>query len=303
MTRKALGKGLSALLGERAPTLEVPPPTAPSPPPVSAPSQSVGVSVREIETTLIEPNPYQPRATFPEAGIAELAASIRSSGVVQPILVRPLAGRFQLVAGERRWRAAALAGVERVPAIVRDILDEHMLEITLIENLQREDLNPIEQARGYQALMRRLDLTQEQAAERTGKDRATVANLLRLLRLPDFVQEEILKGQLSGGHARALLILEDKPQLMRLLVERILKRGLSVRAVERLAQSLAQKPEKKPRPATDPNVRAAVEHMQRVLGTRVQFFALRGGRARIVIECASLEDVHRVYERITQGRS
>lgn len=299
MTRKALGKGLSALLGERTSPPEVALPPQPLAATVS--TAPLGSGLREIATNLVEPNPYQPRTSFDESGLAELAASIRSSGVVQPILVRPLAGRFQLIAGERRWRAARLVGFDRIPALVRDIPDEKMLETSLVENLQREDLNPIEQARAYQALMRQANLTQDQAAERTGKDRTTVANLLRLLRLPDFVQEAVLKGRLSGGHARALIALEDRPQLLRQVFERALNRGLSVRAVERLVQGLEQMSAKKPKSGLDPNIRAAVEHMQRVLGTRVQFFSLRGGRSRIVIECASLEELHRVYARITQG--
>lgn len=299
MTRKALGKGVSALLGERRPS---PPPPAQAPPavtPAAHPAPAVGV--REIDVALVEPNPYQPRTTFPEAALAELANSIRATGVVQPILVRPLAGRFQLVAGERRWRAAKLAEKVTVPAMVRDVPDSSMLEITLVENLQREDLNPIEQARAYQALLRQLKLTQEQAAERTGKDRTTVANLLRLLRLPDFLQEEILKGTISGGHARALLPLEDRPQVLRVIADRIVKHGLSVRAVERMVASLLERRPKKAAPLPDPNVKAAIEEMQRALGTRVEYFQLRGGRARIVIECASLAEVERVYQRITRS--
>ena len=299
MTRKALGKGLSALLGERPSAPEV----APPPLPATVPAVPSGSGLREIAANLVEPNPYQPRTSFDESGLAELAASIRSSGIVQPILVRPLAGRFQLIAGERRWRAAKLAGTDRIPALVRDVPDEQMLEVSLIENLQREDLNPIEQARAYQSLMRQANLTQDQAAERTGKDRTTVANLLRLLRLPDFVQEAVLSGKLTGGHARALIALEDRPQVLRQVFGRTLNRGLSVRALERLVQGLAQVTAKKPKLGLDPNVRAAIEHMQKVLGTHVRFFALRGGRSRIVIECATLEDIHRVYARITQGHA
>ena len=302
MTRKALGKGLNALLGDLAPGTSAPPPQPQAHPQAPAIAVPVAAGVREINVSLIEPNPYQPRTTFDEANLTELAASMKATGVVQPILARPLAGRFQLVAGERRWRAAKLAGMATIAAIVREIPDSSMLEITLVENLQREDLNPIEQARAFQTLMRQLKLTQEQAAERAGKDRTTVANLLRLLRLPDFVQEEILKGRISGGHARALLPLEDRPQIMRLVVERIMARGLSVRAVERLVQSLTQKRDSKQPAPLDPNVRAAIEDMQRALGTKVEFFALRGGRTRIVIECANLEEVHRVYERITKSR-
>jgi ParB family transcriptional regulator, chromosome partitioning protein len=221
--RRALGRGLDSLLprAQSAPTPEI---DAGKP--------------REIPLDLIDHNPFQTRSAVNEELLAELAASIAANGVVQPVLVRPLAGgRFQLIAGERRWRASRIAGKATVPAILRQVSDEQAMEITIVENLQRADLNPMEQARAFERLSREFHMTQEQMAHRTGKDRATVANFLRLLKLPSSVMERVESGQLSFGHARALLALQEPGEMER-AAQRIADRSLSVRQTESLVQEL-----------------------------------------------------------------
>src|SRR6266436_5360209 len=204
MPRNALGRGLGALIRE-------PEAQAPAAAPVSGSSATVPVrepmsaGPQEIDTDLIQPSPFQPRTRFREEALEELARSIKASGIIQPLVVRPVAGRYQLIAGERRWRAAQRAGLTRVSAIVRQVSDELALEMTLVENIQREDLNAIETARAFARLMEEFQLTQEAVAERTGKDRATVANAIRLLKLEPTIQEWIEEGKLSAGHGRALL--------------------------------------------------------------------------------------------------
>src|ERR1700737_1731293 len=199
MSRNALGKGLSALIRE-------PEPQAPAPEVITArvPSGATEI-VEQIDIDLIDPSPYQPRIRFREEALEELASSIRASGIIQPLLLRGAGRRYQLVAGERRWRAAQRAGLRRVPAVVRDVPEELALELTLVENLQREDLNPVEQAGAFDRLIREFHLTQEEVAERTGKDRATIANALRLLKLERPIQEMMEDGRLTAGHGRALL--------------------------------------------------------------------------------------------------
>ena len=236
MSRKALGKGLSALLQE----VETKP-----------------TGVEEIELDLIDPNPLQPRREFPEAALEELAASIRSSGVVQPVLLRRADARYQLVAGERRWRAARLAGLTSVPAVIRDLSDGEALELALTENLMREDLNPLEVARGYEILQQRFELTHEQIAERLGATRSNVSNTLRLLKLPSSVQEMIVDGQLSMGHARALITLDSQAAQAR-FAGLIVNQGLSVRQVETMvAVHTSKKPPAAPR--LPPRVRQSTQ--------------------------------------------
>src|SRR5579862_8165951 len=204
MTRNALGRGLEALIRESA--------SAPAPVPVQQAAATAPARVAEsqlVDIDLIEPSPYQPRTRFREEAIDELAQSIQSVGIIQPLVLRPVGGRFQLLAGERRWRAAQRAGLARVPAVIRDVPDETALEITLVENIQREDLNPIEEARAYQRLMDEFHLTQEEVAARTGKERTTIANAVRLLRLEEQVLDLIEDGRLSPGHGRALLAITD----------------------------------------------------------------------------------------------
>ncbi len=285
--RKALGRGLSALLPER-----------PQSPSAAAPAP--GGAVAEIPVDSISPNPLQPRTVFEPEKLAELAQSIRANGIIQPLIVRRSGpDRYELVAGERRWRAAKMAGLDTVPAVVQDLADERLLEITLIENIQREDLNPIEIAQAFDRMGRELRLSHEEIGRRTGKDRSTVTNMLRLLRLPDEVQILLAERRLSTGHARALLALptaEDQIEL----AQKAVQQGLSVRQVERLVQKQTQPPEEKgnEKPRQDPNVRAAAEEMERVLGTRVRIVEKSSQRGRIEIEYYSQEELDRIYNHI-----
>jgi ParB family chromosome partitioning protein len=234
--------------------------------------------------------------------LAELAASISANGVVQPVLVRPLAnGRYQLIAGERRWRASELAGKKTIPAILRQVSDEQAMEITIVENLQRADLNPMEQAHAFERLSREFHMTQEQMAVRTGKDRATVANFLRLLKLPETVQARVESGELSFGHARALLALEHAEEMEK-AAKRVLVLSLSVRQTESYVQGLihperAAKKEAKPEPPIDPNVREVQERLQRALGLKDNIED-HNGRGRIIIEYARLEDFDGLLEMV-----
>ena len=290
--RRALGKGLDSLL-----------PRVPAPAASAAPAaETEGGKPREIPLDLIDRNPVQTRSLMNEEQLAELAASIVANGVVQPILVRPLAGgRFQLIAGERRWRASQLAGKSTVPAILRQVSDEQAMEITIVENLQRADLNPMEQARAFERLSREFHMTQEQMATRTGKDRATVANFLRLLRLPSTVQAKVESGQLSFGHARTLLAFEHAEEMEK-AAQRIIGLSLSVRQTETYVQGLlhperAPKKEPKPEPPVDPNVREVQERLQRSLGLKVQIED-KNGRGRVIIEYAKLEDFDTLLEQL-----
>lgn len=307
MTRKALGKGLSALLRDFEPAAEAPPeaPMAPAPPPAATATAALPTSgVVEVSVELVQPSAFQPRLHFDPQGLEELAQSMRSGGVVQPVVLRPLGDHYELVAGERRLRAARLAGMSRIPAIVRTLSDEQALEISLVENLQREDLNPLEQARAFERLASHFALTQEEIAKRTGKDRATVANIMRLLRLPPEVQALLEEGKLSGGHARTLLKLEESSVIQRVLAKRMVARRLSVRQAEEMVERRlpGAKKERLVRPPQDPNVRAAEEAMERCLGTKVRVVERKGGRGQIEIEYYSLEDLNRIYYRIV-GKS
>jgi ParB family chromosome partitioning protein len=292
--RRALGKGLDSLL----PRVQAPA----NPPPGAASAEPEGGKPREIPLDQIDRNPFQTRSQINEEQLAELAASIAANGVVQPILVRPLAnGRFQLIAGERRWRASQLAGKPTIPAILRQVSDEQAMEITIVENLQRADLNPMEQARAFERLSREFHMTQEQMATRTGKDRATVANFLRLLRLPSTVQSKVESGQLSFGHARTLLAFEHAEEMEK-AAQRIIGLSLSVRQTETYVQGLlhperAAKKEPKPEPPVDPNVREVQERLQRSLGLKVQIED-KNGRGRVIIEYAKLEDFDTLLEQL-----
>jgi ParB family chromosome partitioning protein len=223
---------------------------------------------QQIDIDLIEPSPYQPRTRFREEALEELARSIRSSGIIQPLILRSHGLRYQLIAGERRWRAAQRAGLLRVPAVIREVPEELALEITLVENIQREDLNPIEQARAFERLMGEFGLTQERVAERTGKDRATVANAVRLLKLEKSIQDLIEDGRISAGHGRALLAIAD-PRVRIALAQRAARGGLTVRQIERLASRRAHVTPIGAQPTLDANTRAALEELSRHLGTRV----------------------------------
>jgi ParB family transcriptional regulator, chromosome partitioning protein len=268
MTRNALGRGLGALIREPDPQIPQPQ-TVAAVGAIAPPSrETMSAGPQQIDIDLIDPSPYQPRTRFREEALEELARSIKASGIIQPLVVRPIAGRFQLIAGERRWRAAQRAGLTKVSAIVRQVSDELALEMTLVENIQREDLNAIETARAFDRLMDEFQLTQETVAERTGKDRATVANAVRLLKLEPTIQEWIEEGKLSAGHGRALLAVADAQLRMR-YAHRAARGGLTVRQIERLAARRARGATPVISMPKDANIRAALDELQRHLGTKV----------------------------------
>jgi ParB family transcriptional regulator, chromosome partitioning protein len=274
MPRNALGRGLGALIREPEPQTSVTPadshtPTGTSAAAATAPAMSPAApGPSQIDIDLIEPSPYQPRTRFREEALDELARSIQASGIIQPLVVRRVGSRFQLIAGERRWRAAQRAGLNKVSAIVRQVPDELALEMTLVENIQREDLNAIEQARAFERLMEEFHATQEVVAERTGKDRATVANAIRLLKLEPTIQDWIEEGKLTAGHGRALLAVADSQLRMR-YAKRAARGGLTVRQIERMASRRARGARALTETQMDPNIREALDELQRHLGTKI----------------------------------
>ena len=281
MNRKALGRGLGALLSsDRTIDLDSEP--------------------TEVEVESIVPGSMQPRTHFDEPSLQSLAESIRSHGIVQPLLVRRRGDGYELIAGERRWRAARLAGLSRVPVVVKEVPDESMLEIALIENIQREDLNAIEEAQAYKKLIETVGLTQEALATRVGRDRSYITNFLRLLRLPDDLQQLVIEGRLSTGHARTLLALTHA-DLQRRMARKIIDDGLSVRATELLVhKSSEEKPTKKSAAGQeiDPNVRAAESKLRRALGTQVKITQSVEGKGKIEISFFDTRDLDRVYNLI-----
>ena len=290
--RRALGRGLESLLPSSQNATRVP--AIATAPPAAVATED---AVQQIAVELIDRNPYQTRGRMDEVALSELAASIATTGVVQPIVVRPAPnGRFQLIAGERRWLASQRAQKATVPAIVRRVSDEQAMEMTIVENLQREDLNPMEHARAFERLGREFGLTQEQMAQRTGKDRASVANYVRLLRLPPEVQMDIEQGSLTFGHAKALMALES-PQAMIEVAQMITSGGMSVRRTEEYVANWGQPSEPAAAKPVDPNVRAAEEQLQRALGLRVKIRD-RQGKGSITIEYKTLEDFDRVVEAL-----
>jgi ParB family chromosome partitioning protein len=294
--RKALGRGLDSLLPAARGIQPAVPGHAIS---GHANPQPAGELVRDLPVELIDRNPYQTRTHFDDLALNELADSIKVSGVIQPITVRQNAGRFQLITGERRWLASQRAGKPTVPAIVRQVSNEQAMEITIIENLQREDLNPVEQARAYERLARDFSLTQEQMAQRTGKDRSSVANFLRLLKLPEEVLTLVESSKLSFGHAKALMGL-DSPEAILRLAKQAVQLSMSVRQVEGSVYNLMHPQPAVPKPerVLDPNVREAEQQLQRSLGLRVQIQD-KHGKGKIVLEYKSLEDFDRVLEALT----
>lgn len=267
MARNALGRGLGALIREPEPQVaDVNRPSV-----VSQPSSTPGLAGSQlVDIDLIEPSPYQPRTHFREEALAELAQSIQISGIIQPLVLRKVGARFQLLAGERRWRAAQRAGLSRVPVVVREVTDEVALEITLVENIQREDLNPIEEARAYERFTNEFHLTQEEVAAKTGKDRATIANATRLLRLEKPILDLIEGGRLSAGHGRALLAVAD-PQLRLALAQRAAAGRMTVRQIERNASRRARPlAPRLDESQYDVNTRAAIENLEHLLGMRVR---------------------------------
>lgn len=262
-------------------------------------------AVLQIDIDLIDPSPFQPRTRFAQPALDELAQSIQRTGIVQPIVVRRNGPqRYQLLAGERRWRAAQLAALHKIPAILQDVSDEKAVEITLVENLQREDLNPIEQARAFDRLIQEFQLTQEEAALRTGKERATITNALRLLRLEKPILEMVEEGRLTAGHARALLGIESES--VRLETAKKAARGnLTVRQIERLAtRTRRQRPQaagSEEGPIIDANTRAAIDELRRVLGTRVTINPYYRGRpGQIIVEYYTEGDLDRLYRLIVE---
>ena len=282
MTRKALGRGLGALLS----------------------SEGIGTQAQgadEVRLDLIDPGALQPRNVFDESKLDELAKSISANGVVQPVLLRRKGDRFELIAGERRWRAAERAGLTKIPAVVRDIADDKVLEIALIENIQREDLNPIEEARAYKKLIETLGLTQETVAIRVGRDRSYVTNYLRLLRLPEDIQDLLQSGRISTGHARTLLGASHADSQRR-IARKIIEQDLSVRATERLvktAEMATSQPRSQVAPGslvTDPNVRAAESRLRRYFGTKVRIVKSTSAPAgRIEFEFYDDDDLTRLF--------
>jgi ParB family transcriptional regulator, chromosome partitioning protein len=309
MQRNALGRGLGALIREPEPQIPIPP--APATYPATHPTAVAGAAVApardpgsaplEIDIDLIDPSPYQPRTRFREEALAELTRSIQASGIIQPLVVRPVGTRFQLIAGERRWRAAQRAGLQRVTCIVRHVPDELAVEMTLVENIQREDLNAVEAARAFERLMSEFQLTQEAIADRTGKDRATIANSIRLLKLEPGIQDWIEEGKLTAGHGRALLAVSD-PQLRMRYAQRASRGGLTVRQIERLAARRARSAGSSaavPEANADANIRAALEELQRHLGTKVMLrerTKLRPGQ--LVLEYYDDGQLMGLYDRL-----
>ena len=278
--RPALGRGLSALI-----------PDAP-------PAPATAERTLDVDIDLLRPNRAQPRTTIDDGSIEELARSIKSNGVIQPIVVRRADKGYEIVAGERRWRASQRAGLLKVPVVVRDVPDDRLLAVALIENVQREDLNPIEEAQAYRRLADDYQLTQDQIADAVGKDRSSVANFMRLLKLPREVRENVGAGALSMGHARALLALADENAQLRIARE-IVSRNLSVRETETLVRKGTEPA--KPREAShkDVHTRAAEEKMRFALGTRVRI-TRRGKGGRIEIDFQNENELQRLYEKLTQ---
>ena len=279
--RPALGRGLSALIPDAA---------------VPAANER-GL---DVDSDLLRPNQFQPRTTMDDAKIEELARSIRANGIIQPIVVRRMEGGYEIVAGERRWRAAQRAGLLKVPIVVRDIPDERLLAVALIENIQREDLNPIEEAHAYRRLADEYQLTQEQIADAVGKDRSSIANYVRLLKLPQEVRANVGSGALSMGHARALLGLPDEATQLRVARD-VVAKSLSVRETEALVKKATQPVPLKPPVEKDVHTRAAEERLRFALGTRVRIARRRKG-GQIEIEFGSEDELQRIFEALTDGR-
>jgi ParB family chromosome partitioning protein len=281
MTRRALGRGLSALLSDK---------------PATTSEEMV-----EIDLDLIEPNNFQPRTSFDEERLEQLAQSIRANGIIQPLLVRRLsADRYQLVAGERRWRAAQRAGLYRVPCVVKDIPEDKMLELALIENIQRQELNAIEEAQAYKRLIETLGLTQEMVAQRVGRDRTFITNYLRLLRLPEDIQRMVEAEQLSMGHARALLGV-DEPEIQRKMAKEVSEKGLSVRQVERAIKRIVEGEEAETVTPIkeDPNFKAAEDKLRRKLSSKVHILVnQKSSGGKIEVEFFDDNDLNRIYEII-----
>jgi ParB family transcriptional regulator, chromosome partitioning protein len=298
VARNALGRGLGALI--REPEAATPPVTMPATTQSSAaaaPALSGGPL--QVDIDLLDPSPYQPRTRFAETALEELAQSVQSSGIIQPLIVRRVGARYQLIAGERRWRAAQRAGLLRVPVVLRDVGDEEALELSLVENLQREDLNPVEQARAFQRLTEQFHLTQDEVAARTGKDRATVANSVRLLTLSEAFLQWIEEGKITAGHGRALLAIDD-PKLRLDLAQKASRGKLTVRQLERMATRKARRGTQGIAVEVhDPNRLAALDELQKHIGTRVFLhMPTKGHPGQLVLEFYDEEQLEALYSRL-----
>lgn len=286
MQKKGLGRGLSALIPSAA----------------EARTESRGESLPlEVSVDRITPSPFQPRRSFDEVKIEELAGSIRNQGIIQPLVVRPKADGYELIAGERRWRAAMKAGLTRVPVVVRQASDHEALQLALVENLQREDLNPIEEANGYRRLQEEFNWGQEEMAEKVGKSRPAIANSLRLLSLPAEVQHEVSAGNLPAGQARALLGLHTEALIVSACRE-VIAKSLSTRETEKMVrQLLVGRKRRRSAPLVDPDLKALVENLQRALGTRVRLIPKpRSSKGRLEIEYYTMPDLERIIATITK---
>lgn len=281
--KTGLGRGLSALI----------------PTPAEPLRQSTDKSNFEVEVNTISPSPFQPRRTFDEAKLQELAASIANQGIIQPLVVRPKGERFELIAGERRWRAAIKAGLHRVPVVLREATDLEALQLALVENLQREDLNPIEEANGYRRLQEEFRWSQDEMAEKVGKSRPAVTNALRLLSLPGEVQQEVAAGNLPAGQARALLGLQSEPVIIA-AYRQVIAKSLSTRETEKLVRNLKLgRRRRRETPTVDPDVRSLMEELQRILGTKVRVIPrAKTAKGKIEIEYYTLSDLERIIDTI-----
>jgi ParB family transcriptional regulator, chromosome partitioning protein len=288
MPRQALGRGLNALLGDNS--------TSPAP---------AGIAVNELDIDLIRPNPEQPRTRFTEAALEELAQSIATNGVVQPIVVRPKDGKYEIVAGERRWRAAQRAGLRKIPVAVKEVSDDKLLELALIENIQRQELNPIEEAAAFRKLIDNMGFTQEALSASVGKERTLIATSLRLLKLPSDIQSLIEEGKLSAGHGRALLMTDDAG-VQRRVARMVIEKGFSVRETERAIKRTGPRGENPGRPKSivkrkDPNFEAAETKLRRRLGTNVSIIPNpKGLGGRLEIEYYNQQDLDRIYQTIIE---
>jgi len=283
--RRTLGKGLNALLPDIASVME-------------EGKRGGHTNLCNIED--IRPNPYQPRRSFDSKKIEELAASLRANGVIQPLVVRERPDGYELIAGERRWRAASIAGLREVPIVIKDVPDHEVLRLSLIENIQRENLNPMEEAEAYLRLTKEFDLSQESLADLMGKDRSTITNALRLLKLPEKIKQDVASGKISSGHARAILGL-DTDAKKRKLHREVLKRELSVRQTERLAKKMRRENPLSPRQEEDVQIHYIREKLQHILGTQVKIIR-KGEKGRIEIAFFSDDDLERILETIQGGK-
>ena len=283
--RPALGRGLSALIPEA--------------PATAAPGAAPPERALDVDVDLLRPNRFQPRTVMDDARIEELSRSIKAQGVIQPIVVRKVDKGYEIIAGERRWRASQMAGLLKVPVVVRDIPEERLLAVALIENIQREDLNPIEEAMAYRRLADQYNMTQDQISDAVGKDRSTVSNVMRLLKLPREVRENVGAGSLSMGHARALLSLPDEAAQLQVSRE-VVSRNLSVRETEGMVKKAVEPAKSREEPQKDVHTRAAEEKLRFALGTRVRIVR-RGKAGRIEVDFTTEDELHRLYEQLTRG--